>query len=70
LSTSVKEEKKKHARDYSENVFQEFNMVTLESLYHRSLIELDEFRLFFNIPAPNSKANIKMRSLIFSKLEN
>ena len=44
------EYKKKFALDYSENIYEELNMINLQSVYQRSLFELQELRLFFNIP--------------------
>jgi hypothetical protein len=43
--------------DYSENIFNELNMVNLQSIYERSIFELHELRLLFKIPAPGSKQN-------------
>ena len=48
------EKKRMQACDYSEDIFKEYNMETLDSIYERSIKELNEFRFFFKLPTPDS----------------
>lgn len=43
-------------------------MISLQSLYERSLIELDELRVFFKLPPPDSDANKRYRGRMFEKV--
>jgi hypothetical protein len=53
--------------DDCENIFLEFNMDSLQSIYIRSGHELIQFRLFFGIPPNDTLKNERIRERLFDK---
>ena len=56
--------------DYSDNIFRELNMDSLNSIYERSTKEYEDFKAFFNINMATEKHMFNKKSSVPHRLRN